>query len=105
MLGPAPVMMTDGMENAFPHNSRQQLFKVESQQDGANGREHEVVQEEERLQPERRAITHEFPAAEDDGVVYDNENARFLQGRHGCSARLEPKLRGWVAHRELKRLV
>ena len=46
MLGPAAIMVADGVEDAVARNGGQKLLNVQSQQDGADSSEDEVVDQE-----------------------------------------------------------
>lgn len=82
-LGPAAVCLANRVEHAVPDNGREQLLNKQREQDCADGCEVEVVDEEERLELEWLSVAHDFPAAEDEDVVGDDEDGRLLEGRHG----------------------
>jgi len=83
------------MEDAATRNDGQKLLNEESQENGADGSQVEVVDQEQRLQLERLAVAHQLATAKDDGVVNDNEDARLLNRRHGRLAGHEAEdLRG-----------
>lgn len=89
--------MADGMEDTVADDSRQQLLDVEGQQDGADGGKEEVMDQEECLQLVRIPVAHPFSATEDDRVIADDEDPRFLQRRHRSLAGLEPEFLSRVA--------
>ena len=53
------------------HDGGQELLNEESQEYAAYSRQHEVVNEEKRLELQRLPVAHELAAAEDYGVVGD----------------------------------
>ena len=74
VLSPASIVVADGIEDAVTDNGWEQLLDEQSQQDGADSGEDEVVDEEQCLQLEGRAVAHHLAAAKDDAVVDDNED-------------------------------
>lgn len=97
MLGPAAIMVADGVEDAVARNGGQKLLNVQSQQDGADSSEDEVVDQEQTLELERLTTTHQLATAEDDGVVDDDEDGGGLEGGHGRLEGDETKVLGRVA--------
>ena len=55
------------------------------------------MDQEECPQLERLAVAHQLPAAKDNGIIDDDEDAGLLQGGHGCAARYELKVVGGIA--------
>jgi hypothetical protein len=79
-LGPTALSMANGMEQTMTNNSRQNLLNEQSKQNGADGGEVEVVDQEKSAQLERLAVAHHLAAAEDDEIVEGNEDASLLKG-------------------------
>lgn len=104
-LGPAAVVVADGEEDALSDNGGEKLFNEEGEQDGANGRQVEVVDEEEGLQLESLTSSHQLPSSKDYNVVYNDEDRGLLEGRHGSLAGDELEIVSRVPGDELKGLV
>lgn len=96
-LGPATTAVADGIEDASADNGGQQLLDKERQEDGRNGSQVEVMDQEQRLQLEGLAVAHNLTTPEDDGIVDSNEDSRLLQGRHGSLPSGEPELADGIA--------
>lgn len=104
-LSPASIMIADSEEDALADDGRQDLLNEESQENGRDCREDKVVDNGQLLELESLFCAHDFAASQNEDIVEYDENARLLQGGHGCNASLEAKLAGWVAGEELKDLV
>lgn len=96
-LGPAAIVVADGVEDAAASNGGHKLLNEEDEKDTADGSQVEVVDEEQRLELEGLAVAHVLAAAKDDGVVDDNEDGGRLEGRHGGLERHKLELVGRVA--------
>lgn len=96
-LGPATTVVADGMENASADDGGQQLLNEEGQEGGRDSSQVEVVNQEQGLQLEGRAIAHKLATTEDDSVVDGNEYSRLLQGGHGSLSSSEPEFACWIA--------
>lgn len=97
-LGPAAVGVADGVEDAAADDDGQKLLNEESQEDAADGGEVEVVDEEQRLELVGLPVAHPLTAAQDDGVVDDDEDGGLLDGRHGSLALDEAEVAGGIAN-------
>lgn len=104
-LSPAAISIADGKEETLANNSGKHLLDEESEEDAGNGGQVKVVDQEERPKLEGLAAAHVLSATKDDGIVDDDEDARFLQGRHGSLTGLEAEVIGRVANNLLKGLV
>lgn len=91
-------MVADGVEDTVTDNGGQKLLNVQSQEDGTDGGQDEVVDEEQALELEGLAVAHQLATTEDDAVVDDDEDGSRLEGRHGRLERDELELFGRVAH-------
>lgn len=96
-LGPATTVVANCMENASADNSGQQLLDEEPQEEGGDGSQVEVVDQEQRLELEGLAVAHKLTATEDDGVVDSNEYSRLFQGGHGSLSRGELEVPDGIA--------
>lgn len=94
---PATSVIADGIEDAVAHQGREQLLNEESQQDTTYGCQVEVVDHEESVELESRAIAHDLTATEDNDVVGDQHGDGLLQCRHGRDALFEVERIGRVA--------
>lgn len=74
MLGPASIVVADRVEDTMANDGGEKLLNEQSQKDGADGGQDEVVDEEQSLEFEGFAVAHQLAATEDDGVVDDNED-------------------------------
>lgn len=97
-LGPAALVVADGVEDAVTDQSGQQLLNEESQEHTTDRGQVEVVDHEQEVELERRAIAHDFPAAKDDDVVGDEHRGGGLEGGHGRDALLELEFFRGIAH-------
>ena len=97
-LSPATINIADGVEDAVANESREKLLNKQSQEDGADSGEVEVVDEEDGFELEGLTVPHQLPTAEDDGIVDDDEGARRLEGRHGRLERDKLELIDWIAN-------
>lgn len=98
-------MIADSEEDAFTHDSRENLLDKERQEDCRDSSEHEVVDDGELLQHEALPRAHDFATTQNDHIVEDDEDARLLQGGHGRDTSLKAELAGRVADEELEDLV
>lgn len=97
MLGPASIVVANGVEDAVADNGWEKLLNVQGQQDGADGGQDEVVNQEQGLELEGLAVAHQLATTKDDRVVDDDEDRSRLEGRHGRLERHKLELLGWVA--------
>lgn len=99
-LGPATIIIANRVEDATSNNGRQQLLDEEGQEDGRDGSQVEVVNEEKCLELEGRAVAHKLATSKDDGVVNSNEKSCLLQGGHGRLPGDKPEVANRVASEE-----
>ena len=104
-LGPTALSIANRMEQTVTNNSRQNLLNEQSKQNGADGSEVEVVDQEKSAQLEGLAVAHHLAAAEDDKIVEGNEDASLLKGRQRCLARNEAEVISRIASDLLEDLV
>lgn len=89
MVGPSALHVADSKEKALVVQSWDQLFGEESQQDGADRGEVEVMDHKGSIELERRAVAHQLAAAENYNVVCEDQRSGLLHGRHGGDMGLE----------------
>lgn len=104
-LRPTAIMIADGIEDALAHNGRQDLLNEESQEDGGDGGQDKVVNEEQRFKLEPVLLAHPLATTKDDNVVANDEDARLFEGRHWRNASLELEVASRVANDGLPGLV
>lgn len=97
-LGPAAIVLANGVEDATTNNGRDELLEEEQQKRQADGGEVEVVNQEQRLELEGLTVAHKLPTAKDDGVVDGDEDGGRLERRHGSLERHELEVGDRVAH-------
>ena len=74
-------MIADGEVKAVTSDRRDDLLEEQSKQNGADGREVEVVNFEQEVELESLAAPHQFPSSEDYNVVgYKDRRARLDVG-------------------------
>lgn len=91
-------MIADGVEDTMADNGGQELLNKQSQEDGADGGQEEVVDHEQGVQLEGREVLHNLPATEDNDVVGDQHDRGLLEGGHRGHALSEVELAGGVSH-------
>lgn len=91
-------MVADGVEDTVADNGGQELLNKQSQEDGADGGQEEVVDHEQSVQLEGGEVLHDLTATEDNDVVGDQHRRGLLEGGHGGDALDEVELAGRVAH-------
>lgn len=79
-------------------NGWQELLNKQSQEDGADSGQKEVVNHEQSVQLEGGEVLHDLTATEDDDVVGDQHGRGLLECGHRGRARDEVELAGRVAH-------
>lgn len=104
-LGPSTAVVADGVEDAVANKSGQELLNKQSQKDGTNGSQDEVVEHEQSVQLEGRQLLHDLTATENNDVVGDQHGRGLLKGGHGGHALDELELAGGVTHNLLVGLV
>ena len=95
MVGPSALHVADSKEKALVVQSWDQLFGEESQQDGADRGEVEVMDHKGSIELERRAVAHQLAAAENYNVVCEDQRSGLLHGRHGVTWGWKSKSCGW----------
>lgn len=103
-LSPATAVVANGVEDTATNNGGHELLNEENQEDERDGREVEVVDQEESLKLEGLTVAHELAATENDGVVDDNEDGCRLEGGHGCLERDKLELLSGIANNHLPAL-
>lgn len=96
-LRPAAIVVADGMEDTLTVDGRNKLLNEENEKNTADGREVEVVDQEQRLELEGLAVAHHLAPTEDDGIVDDDEDGSRLESRHGSLEGDELELAGGIA--------
>lgn len=91
-------MVADGVEDTVADNGGQKLLNKQSQEDGADGGQEEVVDHEQGVQLEGGEVLHNLTATEDDDVVADQHRRGLLEGGHRGHALDEVELAGGVSH-------
>ena len=104
-LRPSTTVVTDGVEDTMPPESREELLNEEDQQDGTDGGQEEIVNHEQSVELESGEVFHDFTTTEDYDVVCHHEGRGLLKGRHGSHTLDKLELAGWVAHDILERLI
>lgn len=104
LVGPAALVVADGVEDTAADNGGKELLDKEDQKDAADGGQVKVVDLEEQAELEWLATTHELSTAEDDNVVGDQHGGRGAEGRHGRLACDKFEVLGFVALYALKDL-
>lgn len=97
MVGPSTLNIADSEEETLVVKSWDQLLSEESQQDGANRSEVEVVDHEGSIEFESRAVAHQLASTENYNVVCENQRSGLLHGRHGGDMGLEVEVLGVVS--------
>lgn len=98
-------MVTDGVEDALSDDRGEKLFNEEGEEDSADGSQVEVVDEEEGLQLESLASSHQLTSSKNYNVVYNDEDRGLFECGHGRLAGDELEVVGRVAGNKLKGLV
>lgn len=104
-LSPSTAVVADGVEDTVADNGGQELLNKQSQEDGADGGQEEVVDHEQSVQLEGGEVLHDLTATEDDDVVGDQHSRGLLEGGQGGDALNEVELAGRVSHDLLVGLV
>lgn len=97
-LSPATAGVANGVIQPVTSQGGDQLLGEEEEEREGNKGEEEVVNQEDGLKLEGLTGAHELPAAEDDGVVDDDEGRGRLEGRHGRLKGHKLELVGRVAN-------
>lgn len=97
-LSPAAIIVADGEEETVADQRRDELLEVEGEQATADDGQVEVVDFEQPVELQRRALFHNLPTTEDDDVVRGQGHGRLEHRRHGRAARDEAELLGLVSH-------
>jgi hypothetical protein len=105
LVGPSTLVVANGEEKALPGNRGDQLFRKQSKESPANGREVEVVHLEQEVELEGLATAHQLPAAEYHRVVDDERDDADLEGRERCLSLYESEVLGLVASNGLEALL
>lgn len=93
------------MENSAANNGGKQLLNEKRQNDGADRREDEIVNQKESLQLEGLPVPHQLSAAKNDEIVDGDKNGGVSQRRHGRLANDKLKFICRISCRILKCLV
>lgn len=91
-------MVADGVEDTVADNGGQELLDEQSQEDGADDGQEEVVDHEQSVQLEGGEVLHDLTATQDDDVVSDQHGPGLLEGGHRGHALDKLELAGRVAH-------
>lgn len=91
-LRPATIVVANGVKDTTASEGRDELLNEQDQENARDSRQIKVVDQEERLELERFAVTHDLAATKDDGIVDDNEDGSRLEGRHRRLERHELEL-------------
>ena len=94
---PAAVS-ADGKEQAVFPNCRSQLLNEKDQQRARNGRQVEIVDEEQVIELECRARSHQFSTSKNNSVIRDQHHDSRFEGQHRCRPGVEVEFIGWVTH-------
>lgn len=97
-LGPSAPVVTDAVEDAVACNGGQELLDEQGQQDGADDGQEQVVDHEQGVQLECGELLHDLAAAEDHGVVGDQDGRGLLEGGQWSDTLDELELAGRIAH-------
>lgn len=98
-------MVADGVEDAMSPDGRHQLFHKKSQEDRADSGEVEVVDHEQSVQLDGLEPLHDLAAAEDEGIVGDEQRGGLVESGQGGDAFDELEVAGGVSDDVLKGLV
>lgn len=105
LIGPATLMVANGVENAIAHDFGDQLLQEQHQQNSANGRQVEVVDLEQAIELQRGIVLHDLATSEYENVVGDEHDGAGLECRQGCLALDEAEVLRLVALDRLEGLL
>lgn len=97
-LGPTAAVVTDGVEDAMAHDRGQELLDEQSQENGADDGQEQVVDHEQGVELECGELLHDLPATEDHSVVGDQNGRGLLEGGQRGDTLHELELAGGIAH-------
>jgi hypothetical protein len=98
-------VVANGVEDAVAHEGGQKLLDEQSQKDGADSSEKEVVDHEEGVELESGQLLHDLTATEDNHVVGNQQGGGLLEGGKRSDALGELELAGGVTHDHVEGLI